>query len=183
MTAAQNAIASGSFMGQPLVLTPLPMDDDYIAPSIRTLHMSFSAALHELQVAEVCHAYVVGVVMALECMKNDWNRRTYLHHVSNAERRIFRREAERLQQRHEDARTDLTASAERLDAKLGELERIRVELVLARARFPHDHPQSRDDNRRHSGSDEVFSKMEEWRTVGLGDETDVRSVRRFSLPF
>jgi hypothetical protein len=183
MADTQDDTPNGSFTGLPLVLTPLPLDNDYIAPYIRTLHSRFSAALHDLQIAEVFHAYVVGVMMALECMKNDWERRTYLRHVSNAERRIFRREANHLQQRYNDAHKELTASAERLDAKLAELERLRVELMRAGACIPHDHLQARDDNRQYSESDEMFSRMEEWRTVGLRDETDIRAFRRFSLPF
>ncbi|RKU43030.1 hypothetical protein DL546_004960 [Coniochaeta pulveracea] len=180
---AQNESTDSAFSGTPLVLTPLPLDDDYITPSIRALHSKFSVALHDLQIAEVLHAYVVGVVMALECMKNDWDRRTRLRHVSNAERRIFQREAARLHQRHEDARRDLAASAERVDVKLSEMEGIREQLVRARARLPHDHLQAREDTQRHGGADEVFGKMEEWRASGLGEETHIGGSRRLSLPF
>ena len=60
--------------------------------------------------AEMIHAYDIGVCAALESMIKYWSTRSARRHVSSSEKRIFRREAQRLQELMEDAKKELETS-------------------------------------------------------------------------
>ena len=75
------------------------------------------AAIRTSREAEMLHAYDVGVCAALQSMEEHWTQLTASRHVSNSEKRIFRREAERLRQLLVDAEREMLASAERLARK------------------------------------------------------------------
>jgi len=75
------------------------------------------AAIKTSREAETLHAYDVGVCAALQSMEEHWTQLTASRHVSNSEKRIFRREAERLRQLLVDAEKEMLASAERLARK------------------------------------------------------------------
>jgi hypothetical protein len=153
----------------PTVQPPPQLEEDL---SIEALEQRLSTSLHEVQIAEVIHAYEVGIMVALECMRNDWIRRISLRHVSIAERLIFRREARRLTRLFDDARCDVRAGEARLNAKFAERDRIRAQLALAKGCVPDPDAGVRgSQDSRQSDADEKFSRMEEWRSVGL-KETD-----------
>lgn len=171
--------------GLPLVQSPPQLEDDHTNLSIEALEQRLSTSLHEVQIAEVVHAYEVGIMVALECMRNDWIRRISLRHVSIAERLIFRREVRRLTRLFDDARCDVSASEARLNAKFAERDRIRVQLVLAMGCVPNPDP---DDGMhgpqdcQQNLTDEKFSRMEEWRSVGLRDSTDLNQQDPVETP-
>lgn len=78
--------------------------------------------------AEAAHAYDIGVVAALSAMKTYWDTRGDNKYTSLAEKRIFRREAERLDQLLVQGRGEMLKSDKVLAANLAEKTRLAEQL-------------------------------------------------------
>jgi hypothetical protein len=85
---------------------PPSFPDDYLTDA----SLPFRAALARLEDAvkstrdaESLHAYEIGVCAALKSMEYHWSSLSAQHHISKNEKRIFRREAQRLRELLSDA--------------------------------------------------------------------------------
>ncbi|KAK0615622.1 hypothetical protein B0T17DRAFT_619256 [Bombardia bombarda] len=82
------------------------------------------AAITTVREAETLHAYDVGVCAALQSMTEYWNQRANESHVSNAEKRIFRREAQRVMELMQNAEQEMLASNSLLAKKQKKEQRL-----------------------------------------------------------
>ncbi|KAK1764363.1 hypothetical protein QBC33DRAFT_561756 [Phialemonium atrogriseum] len=92
---------------------------------LHDLQSRIDIAVRESTHAETLHAYDIGVMATLESMKKYWAHRSNNLHISVSEKRIFRRETERLDMLLAEAREETQKSDKALEAKLRAVERLR----------------------------------------------------------
>ncbi|KAK0644210.1 hypothetical protein B0T16DRAFT_392599 [Cercophora newfieldiana] len=103
--------------------TAIPSMPDYQAALAKlplpTAITHLENAIKSTRDAEALHAYDIGVCAALKSMELHWSSLCAQRHVSNNEKRIFRREAQRLQELVRDAERETMGNEERLARRQG----------------------------------------------------------------
>lgn len=108
------------------------------------LQTRLNIVTRESRHAEALHAYDIGVMATLGSMKAHWENMGNDKYTSLSEKRIFRREAERLGMLLVDARGESAKSDKVLEAKLAEQDGLAEYLERADARIlenPRDTPE------------------------------------------
>lgn len=93
-----------------------------------TLSARLKDAIQTARDAETIHAYDVGICAAIQSMTQYWSSRAAQRHISRSEKRIFRREAQRLQELMEEAKKELDASQADLVTWQKEEDRLREQI-------------------------------------------------------
>ncbi|KAK1754212.1 hypothetical protein QBC47DRAFT_39750 [Echria macrotheca] len=114
---------SSSTIEVPRLPTPPSLDNDG-----RKLVADLEAAIEASRAAETLHAYDVGVCAALESMAKHWNAQAAQFHTSNSEKRIFQREAQRLEDLIIRAQQQVHVGDRRLILKRAEEKRLWAEV-------------------------------------------------------
>ncbi|KAK3381896.1 hypothetical protein B0H63DRAFT_524576 [Podospora didyma] len=99
--------------------------------TMSTLIDRLNEATKNSNAAEILHAYDLGVLATLQSMTAYWAGRSDARHVSNVEKRIFRREAQRLDELLGDAEKQSAASYTLLAKKLDEKHDLLNQLTAA----------------------------------------------------
>lgn len=84
--------------------------------------LQLKVALLEARDAETLHAFDIGVMGSLVSMMGYWDEQCENRHISVSEKRIFRREAGRLERLLINAREESAKSEKAVNVKLTELE-------------------------------------------------------------
>ncbi|KAK4449649.1 hypothetical protein QBC34DRAFT_438085 [Podospora aff. communis PSN243] len=93
----------------------LPDDDlTHVKLPFRAALARLENAVKSTRDAESLHAYEIGVFAALKSMECHWSNLSAQHHISNSEKRIFRREAERLRELLSDVELETLENGDRV---------------------------------------------------------------------
>ncbi|KAK5662333.1 hypothetical protein OQA88_8239 [Cercophora sp. LCS_1] len=104
------------------------------SPPLDPFPPKLKEAIQASREAETLHAYDVGVCAALQSMEQHWATRATQRYVSIQEKRIFRREAQRLRELLGDAQRDMMASDGLLASRQQEERKLWGEFTSASGR-------------------------------------------------
>jgi hypothetical protein len=93
--------------------------------------LQLKVAVRESRDAEALHAFDIGVMASLVSMMGYWDEQCENRHISVSEKRIFRREADRLERLLIRAQEESAKSEKTLDVKLAEEKRLADTLMKA----------------------------------------------------